>query len=178
MSKKLVIDIESNGFKGSSVLSFSALVLDDKNQILEEIDRYYYPTENINKVAVGINGLNKKVLKVKREGVPYPEHFIDDIDFIKSLFTDCNEVIAHNVEFDMSFITAVYQDAYEIKDFCTMLESTNIVCIPGHYGNYKWPKLEEAVDHFKINTSEFGGTFHSSLFDCKCTLEIYKKLNY
>ena len=176
MCKKLVIDIESNGFKGSSVLSFSALVLDDNNQVIEEIDRYYYPVENINKIAVGINGLYRKVVKIKREGITYPEHFIDDVDFIKKLFSDCDEVIAHNVDFDISFVSEVFPLAVDIMDFCTMLESTNILCIPGNYGNNKWPKLEEAVNYFKIDTSEFGGDFHSGLFDCKCTLEVYKKM--
>ncbi|MCK5906008.1 MAG: hypothetical protein KAG37_00375, partial [Flavobacteriales bacterium] len=36
---------------------------------------------------------------------------------------------------------------------CPMLLSTDVCKLPGNYGKYKWPKVEEAYDHFFPNNT-------------------------
>ena len=57
--------------------------------------------------------------------------------------------VAHNIEFDQSVIKAKFQrhnlpwPLEGIAMFCTMKRSTNLCCLPGRFGDYKWPSLSE-----------------------------------
>lgn len=65
-----------------------------------------------------------------------------------------DRIIAHNMDFDRLIIrTALYRLGSKAKDFpsmrgkkfiCTKLASTPVLKIPGRYGTYKWPSLDEA----------------------------------
>jgi len=85
-------------------------------------------------------------------------------------------LVAHNIRFDWLVLQRAYIDL-DFFDrlprpelFCTMLHMTNECKLPGRYGNYKWPTLQEAYQH------TFNKTFdnaHSALADVRACAEIF-----
>ena len=95
-------------------------------------------------------------------------------------------IVAHNAAFDVTVMrrtAAVYAeitgtqyvDPFEGKKLiCTMLASTPIVkAMPKRNGQYKWPKLEECVQHF-FGRSIVGA--HDALVDVRATAEVFYHL--
>jgi len=178
---KLVFDVETNGLNyRDDVLSFSALLIDDGGEIVKEIDRYYFPESgHYNLKAVSVNGLTEETIEKKRSGATYPEFFSDDQE-VADLFCIVDELIAHNIRFDVNFVEYHLDlDLSKKKKVCTMLSTQYLYDAPyENYGEPKWPKLSEAAAWAEIDTSKFEskGGFHSSLFDVYCTYEIYRHL--
>jgi len=179
---KLIFDTETNGLTpGAGVLSFSALLVSDKNEIIEQVDRYYFrpPGVSPGEEALAVNGLYDDEIDRRRAGADYPRYFGDD-DYIPRLFSRADLLIAHNIFFDLGHV----KNAHKIEEkplFCTM-ESTKWLydypCLKN--GEPKWPKLSEAAAHFEIDLKEIaektGLDFHDSLFDVYVTFEVYKRL--
>jgi DNA polymerase III subunit epsilon len=68
-----------------------------------------------------------------------------------ALLQQADLAVAHNVRFDRLLMDSEYlrlrQRATWPETFCTMVQCTNILKLPGRYG-YKWPRLEETHLHF------------------------------
>lgn len=179
MVNAIVFDTETNGLNPNcSVLSITAIKIDPYGKELEVIDKFYYPKEPYNMGAINVNGLNKETIDYRRElsSATYAKHFTDDAG-LREFFIDPNvEIwIAHNYNFDIQFLNK-YGITNPGKGYCTMLESMDIVKVQwnDYYQNWKWPKLREACDFFKIDFNEEAA--HSSLYDVRKTLELYQKL--
>ena len=181
---KIIFDVETNGLSSTvSVLSFSALVVDKNNKVVQEFDRYYYmqEDEHVDNIAININGLTEETIKAKRKGVTYPMYFKDDKEIFELFAKDYELYIAHNISFDKLFIE--YNHDYYIeeeKEFCTMLTTQYVYDAPFmRNGEPKYPKLSEAVAHYNIDTKKLiaKGGYHDSLFDCYCCLEVFKRLD-
>lgn len=100
---------------------------------------------------------------------------------------DCrkaNLIIAHNIQFDARVFLANCirewgkESFDQLRDifkpnrlFCTMTSTTDFCKIPGYYGKYKWPKLEE------LYMKCFNDTFdaHDAQAD---TMALYKCYGY
>lgn len=172
---KAIFDFETNGFAGSAVLSATIVIMNNENDVISEFDRYYHVPigENINLEALKVHGLSPDVIDKKRGNASYPQYFKDD-DEIQNIFKDpsIKTFIAHNIAFDSKFVY-IHEKA---ELFCTMKDSKYLVETKDKNGNIKNPKLAECIAHFGINTSEIEGDYHSSIFDVKCTAELYKQL--
>jgi DNA polymerase-3 subunit epsilon len=171
----VIFDVETNGLTGSSsVLSIAAIkaVFDGKDidAIKEIFTRFYYrkPGERENREALGVNGLTDAVIREKRGGALYAEHFHADRDF--AIFCDgVRHYVGHNIAFDRKFIP------FPLKHcFCTMRENTNIIKIPGYYGGFKYPRLSEAAEYYGLAPES--GRLHGSDYDTRLTYEIFKKM--
>ena len=57
------------------------------------------------------------------------------------------EAVGNRDEFN-SHISSLSKRFCGTPRYCTMKASTDICKIPGNYGKYKWPKLQEAYKHF------------------------------
>ena len=92
-------------------------------------------------------------------------------EVLEELAADCAmhvpfRLVAHNMDFDRNVLFSELVRAGRtppapkllrllagLPTFCTMLSSVNVCRLPGRYGDYKWPKLEELHQHL------FGATF-------------------
>ncbi len=179
MANAIIFDTETNGLTPNcSVLSITAVKIDAYGEELAVFDRFYYPKEPYNAGAINVNGLNKEIIDYHRSLSPatYAKHFMDDADFGKFFIdTSVRIWVAHNYNFDIKFLNK-YGITNPGKDYCTMLESMDIVKVQwnDYYQNWKWPKLKEACDFFKIDFNEEDA--HSSLYDVRKTIELYQKL--
>ncbi len=126
--------------------------------------------------ASDIHGITTE--RALAEGVP--------LDSAMSMFTDALKtaeyIVGHNVSFDIHVVGAEMirlglEDILSpMKAYCTMLSGTDYCKLPGMYGNYKWPKLQEL--HKKLFGYEFDGA-HNSAADieatCKCFWEMRRR---
>ena len=90
--------------------------------------------------------------------------------------------VAHNISFDALVLASAFIRSTQsvgmgatIRDsgFCTMQAMTPICKLPGNYGDYKWPKLQEAHQH------AFGEPFegaHDAMADVRACARLYKWL--
>jgi DNA polymerase III epsilon subunit-like protein len=87
--------------------------------------------------------------------------------------------VGHNIMFDRMIIGAechrVQMDDFlkGVPRFCTMKETTDLCKLPGRYGNYKWPKLEELHRHLFKNDFEEA---HNAAADIQATARCFFEL--
>ncbi|MDR3231162.1 MAG: hypothetical protein LBT65_06965 [Synergistaceae bacterium] len=149
-----VFDLETNGMRGSSVLSASSLVFDAKGALLSLFNRVYVPHEPYDSRAARIHGLTPARVAALRLAIPAPLHFLEDWPDLLNLWDDFDVagVVVHNLAFDTAFLPEFAQRFF--KWWCSMRGLTAYCAIPARPGNargrgegrFKWPRLSEAVD--------------------------------
>lgn len=179
-----VLDLETNGFQGTSVLSVSAIVFSHEGRILDVYDRYYFPEEEFQRGALEVNGLYPERLAFLRKAGEYrSETFLEEADDFDGFLQDwaVENVIVHNVTFDTAFLPS--EIVHYRKWWCSMRGMTRYVGSFGTFGRAKFPKLGElklrlqgtmeAPEETRAVEEAFGGTdlqAHTSLADC---LDLY-----
>ena len=100
-------------------------------------------------------------------------------DTIESLVYSADCLVAHNMKFDLLLVQAMLHRAqgdlsvFNKRRFCTMLETTDVCCIPGKWGKNKWPKLQEL--HKFLFGVGFEGA-HDALEDVRATRRCFYEL--
>lgn len=176
-TKLIIFDLETNGLSDNhSVLSCSAIKYDihpttyELNE-LSRFNRYYYPVEQFDPVAISVNGLTKEVITEKRGTAIYPEHFHMDSDF-EVFCSDTKRFAAHNISFDSRFVPFIAKQ----KKFCTMMTNTDIVAVyfMKKKRDWKWPKLSETAAYYGIPFNE--SDLHGSMADTEITSKIFMEM--
>lgn len=176
----IFFDTETNGFKGSSVLSISAIKVNydektDKFTKKGDFHRFYFRNsgEEVNEGAIKVNGLTDEVIAQERErtGGNYPETFKEDMTNFYIFCKDVDHYVAHNIKFDRDFIDFPLKNQFD-----TMLENIEVLKLPGKFeGSYKWPKLMECIEHYKIPYEE--KNLHGSYYDVLMTFRLFYKMS-
>lgn len=98
----------------------------------------------------------------------------------RGLFKLANVYVAHNLEFDALIVASNFMRLTDCvgmgsdireRGFCTMHAMTPICKLPGRYGDYKWPSLQEAYQH------AFGEMFdgaHDAMADVRACARLYR----
>ena len=172
--KVIVFDTETNGLENCSVLSISAIKIDidlklNSYKEIEKFNRFYFRNEGeeINAEAVAVNGLtDEEILRRRVEsGIKYSKYFEKDKDFV-DFCKDTNHFVAHNISFDRKFIP------FDLKNqFCTKESNIDILKIPGKFGKYKWPRLNETAKFYGIELDE--EKWHGSEYDTEICKNIF-----
>lgn len=182
LNKNIIFfDVETNGFKGSSVLSMSAIKVNydfEKSEWskVSEFNRFYFREEDeeMNEDAINVNGLTDEVIAFERKKLKdkigdYPLTFKSDMDNFFMFCQDTDHFVAHNISFDRSFVD------FSLKNqFDTMKENIDILKIENNCGNYKWPKLIECAKYYKVPFEE--NQFHGSYYDVLIMFRIFYKM--
>jgi DNA polymerase-3 subunit epsilon len=184
MPKYLYFDTETTGFPKSPgtpldqcpfIVQIAAILIDDQHGEVASLNTIIKPEGwEIGEDVAAIHGISTE--KANAFGIPSRVA----IAFFSQLCRQADQVIAHNISFDLKIV------AYEIEragaaniiaekpHFCTMEATTNICKLPGRYpGKFKWPKLIEAHRHF------FGEDFdgaHDALADVRACVRIHQHL--
>jgi DNA polymerase III epsilon subunit-like protein len=180
----VVLDTETSGLfnfalpadaEGQPRLAHLAMIFVDENLQEESIvdllvhpDRWTMPPE-----VAAINHLPQEFLMEK--GLP--------VAHVLQAYTDAVDrgliVVAFNSQFDLKVMRgelrrAGMDDSFErTPNICVMRPLTDICKIPKANGKgYKFPKLSEAMAHFKIE--QHGA--HSAGGDARSALELFRKL--
>ena len=185
----LFFDVETTGlpidWKGAihdvdnwpRIVQIAWIVSDTSGKILNKQSRIVCPSDwIIPPDASLVHGITTEI--AEKEG-----QFIEIVmgEFMSDV-KRTGTLVAHNMAFDRKVVGAElvrlgWEADFLLKpQFCTMEYSTVFCGIPGKWGNYKWPKLEEL--HEKL----FGETFenaHDALADIeathKCFFEMVKR---
>ena len=88
-------------------------------------------------------------------------------------------VVAHNMQFDSAIIgaefirKAVLNELQKKQKICTMKATTDFCRLPGRYGSYKWPKLQEL--HWMLFDESFEDA-HNAATDVQITAKCFWEL--
>jgi DNA polymerase III epsilon subunit-like protein len=111
--------------------------------------------------------------RAQAEGIPIAEA----IAGFDGLLSQADLAVAHNVKFDRLLVDSEYvrlgREARWPQTFCTMLASTDVVRLRGHWGGYRWPTLGETHRHF------FGQppvNAHDAMADVRACMAVFKEL--
>ncbi len=187
--KVIVFDTETTGLPSSQlgledqphICQFAAVVWEcsvaDKNMIeVARIDELIKPPIALEYDAVAIHGITNKMIADKPD-------FAGVADKIVDAFCDADVAVAHNLSFDKTIIQYELQRLNRNGNFLpeqifdTMLASRDLCKLPGKYGNFKSPRLDELY-YFLFN--EKFENAHNALADVLATskcLEELLKLN-
>ena len=107
------------------------------------------------------------------------ENLIEVLKEFTAVAVNSSFIVAHNMAFDekvlgAELIRAGMANILDLKKkICTMQESTLLCAIPGNFGNYKWPKLQE------LYLNLFGENFedaHNAAADVQATVKCFFEL--
>lgn len=180
----LVFDTETTGmanFKAPAsdpsqpfIVQLGAILYDDNKRVVAEMNLLVKPDGwTIPPEASAIHGITTEMCE--KYGLP----LVTVIKLFMTFVKRASILIAHNFPFDKMLVWASLlrlQLAPEIvlfleaKSHCTMAASTDVLKLPGKYGSYKWPNLQEAHVHF--TGARFEGA-HDAMADVRACAAIY-----
>jgi DNA polymerase III epsilon subunit-like protein len=155
--KRVLVDTETNSLKPGNLVQISYIILGDDNQP-EQARNFFFTVDTMDVDTQKIHGFSLECLNKLSGG----KRFVDFLPEIKkdiegSLF------IAHNVQFDYSFLSAECSRAnnmiYPAKFFCTMKYMTWIMKLPkldkhNYNGSYKYPRFTEMASYLNVEETE------------------------
>ena len=159
------------------MVQLSWILTDNKGNIISTNDCIVQPDGfSVPDEAASIHGITTE--RALTEGLP-----LDSVLLMFSNALDSAEyIVGHNISFDIHVVGAEmirrgHEDKLRsMKSYCTMLAGTAYCKLPGRYGSYKWPKLQEL--HKKLFGTEFDNA-HNSAADveatCKCFWEMRRR---
>lgn len=149
MSKILIIDIETTGFldRGGKIVEVGIVELDTETGNRKIIFDKVTHEKGITRAEVENSWIiSNSDLKV--EDVRFSKRLDLLKDKIQGIINKYPAgATAYNRSFDFDFL----EDRgfkFPKKLPCPMILSTNVLKLPGNYGDYKWPKVEEAYNYF------------------------------
>lgn len=173
-------DVETTGFasnvpardsKQGRVCQVAFILTDNIGRSLAEFSCLIKPDDwTIGKGAEKIHGFTDA--HCEKYGIASAGAF----NFFKAISKGATTFICHNMKFDWR-ILEIEAEAHGTvmpkfdEKFCTMLASMDICKLPGNYGNYKWPKLEEALPI--LCSRELGEDAHDAMIDTKACKDLF-----
>ena len=144
----LVIDIETTGWlnDGGSIVEIGAVELDLTSDIITEVFNSICREKTLTAKHRDAWIFNNSDLTVEmvRDAPPFEEVAAE---FQKLIDKYTEGVTAYNRDFDVPFLQNRRLKFFKLLA-CPMLLATEVCQIPGKFGKYKWPKVEEAFRHF------------------------------
>ncbi len=165
--RQIILDTETTGLSpktGHRVIEIACLEMIDRKITGTNYHTYLQPYRFVDEGAFKVHGISDKFLADK-------PRFKDVCDSFMH-FIDCDEIIAHNAQFDIGFLShelslVGHKTGIQNKITCTKDIAQRKF---GRGGN----KLDELCDRFKINREN--RILHGALIDCELLAEVYLKL--
>ena len=160
--KYVIVDIETTGGNPThGGITEIAAILYDGNRVVDSFHSLVDPERMVPGFITGLTGIDNSML----EGAPTFSEIADELyDFLKG-----NVFVAHNVNFDYSFIREALKLAgieYSAPKLCTVRLSRK--AFPG-FGSYS---LGRICGHLSITIKER----HRAMGDAEATVELFDKI--
>lgn len=187
--KKVFFDTETTGLAPGQIAQLS-LIIEDNGEVKGL--NYFFDIDYISPSAEELCGRGIDFYREASGG----KKFTDYKDELLEIFSN-STLIAHNLKFDENFVsTEFWRQGIVFKPtdrFDTMEYFKNICKLPGKYGKYKNPKLEELISHFSIDKNKIDAyskqifnysddaSFHDARYDTTSmfvAFQIYKESLY
>lgn len=157
------------------IVQLGAILFDDSWNVRAELNLIIKPDGwTVPDEASAIHGITTAIANAC--GVPLSTA----MSCFQGLFKVAKVCVAHNIDFDSLVVSANFMRLTQCvgigsdireRGFCTMHAMTPICKLPGRYGDYKWPKLQEAYQHAFGET--FGGA-HDAMADVRACGRLYR----
>jgi DNA polymerase III epsilon subunit-like protein len=176
----LFLDTETTGVTPNDhVVSICCAFYDPQGQSVSVINTLIRPEGfEIPWEATSIHGITtERALEEGRE-------LAETLDAINAeiLLRSPGVLVGHNVNFDIAMVGREYSRKRRpdrisgMRAFCTMKGTANLLRLPGKYGSYKWPKLDE-LHRFVFGIAHQGA--HDARADveacARCFFELKKR---
>lgn len=181
-NRKLVIDIETGGTNPNlhPILSLGLVVLDGKTTIAET---EYWISRGDRQVDATAMAINKIDLVEHEKRAQQPQDVVRSLtSFVQHYFPNEAAVpVGHNVDFDLSFIKALFESQGLLADYNKVLsyrklDTQSIIRYYQDAGHF--PKdvsgLGSWLGYFGINHNQ--NELHGALYDARVTAHLYVKL--
>lgn len=175
-NKILVLDIETTGFlgQGGSIVEIGIVELNlDNGEVKPVFDSLLQEKILTAKHRKAWIFDNSSLTVEEVRNAPSAEAILPKVQEILNLYPlGCT---AFNKRFDFDFLKS--RDLTIPKELpCPMLLATPHCKLPGKYGDYKWPKVEEAWQHFfpDVEYIEEHRGYDDALHEAKIVYELYK----
>jgi DNA polymerase-3 subunit epsilon len=150
MKKFIALDTETTGFHPGQICQLSYVVFTDEG--ITKAFNKFFTVDEVDAGAEKIHGLSVEKLKELSEG----KTFKDCAEEVLADLQEADEIFIHNSDFDIKFVLAELgrcdlEFDFNGKTCCTMKDHTEIIRLPGRNGGFKWPKLSETMEFYKIN---------------------------
>lgn len=188
--KYLFFDTETNGrvnpktkkwTNEQHIIELAYMVTDEnfneifsKSCMIKDVANKIYPGQSVYTYSDILKGEN------------WEDTYYEFLDYINKVVHNNGYLIAHNLNFDKDAIIFSCEemkmnkksiDTFEknisTNGFCTMKSTVSYCKLPGFYGNYKWPKLEELYNKTHPN-NPFIQT-HKAMDDVNMLVKCFKK---
>lgn len=158
------------------MVQIGAMVTDGEGNTMQEFNTLVYPDGwEVDESGRAFETHQKTQAMCMKYGMPV----VRMMDIVAGMIAPCTTVVAHNLNFDTKLMkgeglrlgfdhSITKSDRFE--QYCTMLKSMGILKIPGRYGGYKWPSLQELHKHY------FGEEFedaHDAMADIRATAKCF-----
>lgn len=177
----IVMDVETGGFAGTSLLSAYFGVLDDNFNLIDELELFVRPENKqyiVTAEALGVNKIN--LIEHDKKAISYREAGTKLFDFIQKNSNDGAIKLlplGHNVNFDIIRVkTDLISEGSWLKFVSYRIRDT------GGVGNYLKDKglipseisgsLSSYAEYFGVDASKA----HDAKGDCMMTVQIYKAM--
>lgn len=178
MSHILIVDIETTGFlnKGGKIVEIGIAELDletgNRKILFDQVmhERPITMAEVADAWIIKNSSLTVEQVQNSKQLIEYKKE-IQEI-----LYRYHKGATAFNNKFDFDFM----EDrgfVFPRKLPCPMLLATDICKLPGKYGSYKWPKVQEAYDFFfgKTDYVEEHRGADDAMHEAEIVYELYKR---
>lgn len=121
-----------------------------------------------------------KIHGITQEKALVSGYFIEDVlASFSSLLWEADLLVGHNLNYDLNVLGSEFYRSTKMNPLAgkatydTMQKSTNLLKLPGKFGNYKWPKLQEL---YQFLFNEPLAQTHTALDDIRQTAKCYFEL--
>lgn len=164
-SEFVVIDIETTGLSPDrdEIIEIGAVKVIN-NEVADQYHSMVKIKGKLPSITSDLTGINDEILR--KDGRPLNEVLPEFLEFAKDM-----PVIAHNSDFDYSFLRAACAK-HNLPLFSNRRLDT-LTLARRYIDNVRNYKLETLLEHFNIPYSKL----HRSLGDCFATMQLFQKLN-
>lgn len=143
----IYFDTETTGLVPGRIIQLSYVIDEDGKTYAKN---FFFAVDYVPEEVVKIHGFSTEKLKVLSGG----KTFSDYSDEIQADFNRADMIVAHNVKFDLSFLTAEFSYLDQVFKYNSAVDSmkyyTPIIKLPRKCGGYKYPKLSEVATFLDV----------------------------
>jgi DNA polymerase III epsilon subunit len=165
--RKLFLDTETTGLhphKGDKIVELAFVEMIGNELTGNNLHSYINPGRDIPEAVVKIHGITNEKVK---DWPPISDIKQDIIDYVIGEHKYPPLLIAHNAQFDMSFLRAELNLFHKIKVLCTKKMAQKMDKVGAFERGYK---LDDLMKRFKITTAR---ELHGALLDATILADVY-----
>ncbi|MDO4643586.1 MAG: DNA polymerase III subunit epsilon [Cardiobacteriaceae bacterium] len=173
--RQIIFDTETTGMnfnsrdksEGHRIIEIGCVELIDRRPTEHYFHRFINPEQTIEEDAIRVHGITNE--RLEKEPT-----FIEILPDLLAYFEGADELIAHNMPFDQSFLNREFEKAelgYKLEDKFNLTDTLNLARRKVALTRYN---LDSLCKYYGIDNSN--RTLHGALLDSQLLAEVYLKL--